>query len=158
MKSQGRAQKLHTWIPFDICLSFNCLLFPWIFISESQISLWRKHRTYLQVTRMYRIPKVYNTKKFKISKPNTPNLVNQDIPGGPVVETPCLPCEDTADMGSVPGWGIDIPCAVWCGQKNKLKIMKFNKSLVRSWPFMLRMYTWGGSRLQARASYQNCSL
>lgn len=66
---------------------------------------------------MYRTPKVYNTKKFKISKPNTPNLVNQEFPGCPMVETPCLPCKDAADMGSVPDWGTDIPHAVCCGQK-----------------------------------------
>ena len=135
-----------------IFTSVLTVLFPWIFISESQISLWRKHYIYLPVTRMYRTPKVHNTKKFKISKPNTPNLVNQDFPGGPVVETPRLPCKDTADMGSVPGWGIDIPHSVWCGRKNKLKIMKFNKSLFRSWPFELSLL------LQATASYQNCPL
>ena len=75
-----------------------------------------------------------------------------DFPGGPVVETPRLPCKDTVDIGSVPGWGIDIPRAVWCGQKNKLKIMKFNKSLFRSRSFALSLL------LQARASYQNCPL
>ena len=38
----------------------------------------------------------------------------RDLPGGPVVRV----CAFTAmGTGSVPGWGTEIPHAVWCGQR-----------------------------------------
>ena len=38
----------------------------------------------------------------------------EDFPGGPVVETPCFPCEG---VGSIPGWGTRRAHAEWHGQK-----------------------------------------
>ena len=40
----------------------------------------------------------------------------REFSGGPVVRTRCFPC---SGLDLVPGWGTDIPQAVWCGQKKK---------------------------------------
>ena len=47
-----------------------------------------------------------------------------DFPGGPVVK---IQPSNAGGMGSIPGWGIKIPHAAWCGQNIKKKEKKEKK-------------------------------
>ena len=51
-------------------------------------------------------------------KRNQQEIQNQrDFPGSPVVKTPNFHCRG---RGSMPGWGIKIPCASWCKERKKV--------------------------------------
>ena len=51
-------------------------------------------------------------------------MLLQDFPGGPVVRTLCFHCRG---MGSIPGWGIKILQAMWCGQNKVTPLLETYK-------------------------------
>ena len=51
----------------------------------------------------------------------------KDFPGGPVVRTLRSQCRSP---GLIPGWGIKILQAAWCGQIHKRRMNERNKKLL----------------------------
>ena len=49
----------------------------------------------------------------------------------------CVKSENPGGLGTIPGWGTEIPQATWQGQKEKKKKNQQHRSLLKKW-----MYTF----------------